>query len=103
MIHRLNESFICTWILIDEAQELAANGDAFAKTLADNWGYPLDLMFLDANGRFIEKLNAFDHLSTTHDSHLHKPNSSSKSGPNLDPFLQVLRNYVPEQAPPVKP
>ena len=53
VIHRLNEDFVCTSIIIDDLQKRADAGDEYAKRLAKAWNYPVV-----ANGRlYLRDLN----------------------------------------------
>ena len=57
MIQRVSETFVCTWILIDDATILAEKGNHLAETLAANWDFPINIMFLTPDGRLISKVS----------------------------------------------
>ena len=88
MIARLNSQFVCTWVLIQEASELASRGASpelreLGATLAANWRFPMDLMFLRADGSFDSKLNSLDDF-----------NPSPRSNERLL-FAHIDRNFGP--------
>jgi hypothetical protein len=62
----INENFVSTWVLIDVIKSHAGKGNLLADTLASNWEYPLDLMFLKTNGEFVAKLNSFRDFPNAH-------------------------------------
>lgn len=96
VIDLINNKFISTWIIVDDAQRLAKEGNALAKTLIGNWQYPLDLMFLTENGVMISKLNSVQHLQ--HDVHKDVSHPAAKPGPaHKDVFVQhVVRLFGAE-------
>ena len=55
----------------------------FGSTLADEWAFPMDLMFLQANGSFTSKLNSLDDF-----------NASKLSNADLL-FAHIDRNFGP--------
>ena len=90
VIGRINATFVSTWILIDDAQRLAGEGDAVATTLAGNWEYPLDLMFLSSDGKFITKLNSFKDLRDAHSDVGHPPDGRGRDQDHVDVFNDLL-------------
>ena len=66
VIQRLNEDFVCTSIIIDDLNERAEKGDAFAKRLAPEWHYPVEMVFLAPDGKVVAKLNSYDDFPTVH-------------------------------------
>ena len=66
VISRLNKSFVCTTIVIDDAKKRAEAGDELAKHLAANWTYPLEMMFLKPDGSLMSKLNSFKDFPGVH-------------------------------------
>jgi hypothetical protein len=87
VIARLNRQFVCTSIIIDDLQARAAGGDPFAKRLADEWVYPVEMIFLTPSGQVVSKLNSYEDFPGVHpdvaapphgqhrrmtDEHLHK-------------------------------
>ena len=99
MIERINRDFVATWILIDDAQKRAAEGDPLASTLSSRWEYPLDLMFLSANGRFLSKLNSFHDLRDAHPDVWHPPEGRGRALPHLDVFLKHIDELLKENGP----
>ena len=93
IIRRINDTFISTWILIDRAEQLADQGNSFANTLATNWEYPMDLMFLSPEGRMITKLNSFKHLRNAHSDVGHPPEGRSRDLPHIEVFLRTLEKH----------
>jgi hypothetical protein len=66
VISRLNENFVCTTVVIDDAKRQADQGDELAKYLQANWTYPLEMMFLRTDGALIYKLNSFRDFPGVH-------------------------------------
>jgi hypothetical protein len=66
VIRRLNDRFVCTTVLIDDARAQAAGGDTLAKQLEAHWKYPLQIMFLKQDGSLISKLNSFEDFPGVH-------------------------------------
>ena len=92
MIKRLNKEFVSTWIRIDDVKRLANRGDRFAQTLASHWEFPLDLMFLTADGRFVSKLNSFKHFKDAHRDVGYPP----KDGGRVSPHIEVFMKHIDE-------
>ena len=88
MIARLNQRFVSTRILIDDAKQLANRGDRFAQTLASHWEYPLDFMFLTPDGRFVSKLNSFKHFKDAHPDVGYPPKDEVWAAPHIDVFMK---------------
>ena len=99
MIQRLNDDFVCTWTIIDDAQQAAKQGDALAKTLAQNWKFPLDFVFLNSDGRLINKLNSFQDLKSAHPDVGHPPEGRGRSASHFEVFHKHL-DRLAEQAKP---
>ena len=66
VIRRLNQDFVCTTVIIDDARRLAEQGDELAKQLAAHWTYPLEMMFLRPDGTLVSKLNSFRDFPGVH-------------------------------------
>jgi hypothetical protein len=66
VIDEINEKFVSTWIIIDDVTKLAEKGEPLAKTLASNWEYPIDIMFLTPEGKLVSKLNSFKDFKDVH-------------------------------------
>jgi len=94
IIRLVNENFVSTWVLIDDVKKYVGDQEQFAKTLASHWEYPLDLMFLAANGRFATKLNSFRdfpaHRDVGHPLHHLGPFGTSHE----DVFLEHARQFL---------
>ena len=107
VIDRLNQSFVCTWILVDVAQQRAKEGDQFAQTLADNWKFPMDIMFLSDEGQLMSKLNSFRDLNAAHPDVGHPGAERGRTAPHLKVFLDHLNTHfkasVDEPREPEKP
>ena len=78
---------------MDDAQKLASAGNSFASVLANNWEYPLDLMFLSPDGTLITKLNSFQHLRSAHAGVGHPPEERGKDPPHVLVFNRVLNTH----------
>jgi hypothetical protein len=66
VIDLINERFVSTWLIIDDANKLAETGEPLAKTLSSNWEYPIDVMFLTSEGKLVSKLNSFKDFKDVH-------------------------------------
>ncbi|MCA9121413.1 MAG: hypothetical protein H6822_07650 [Planctomycetaceae bacterium] len=66
MIKNINEQFASTWILKEDLNSLANEGNSLAQTLAARYEHPVDLMFLTSEGRFVSKLNSFHDFPGVH-------------------------------------
>ena len=97
IIRRINDTFVSTWMLIDDAERLGDEGDSFANTLALHWEYPLDLMFLDADGKLIAKLNSFKDLRAAHADVGHPPEGRGRNAPHIQVLTQSLDKHFPQQ------
>ena len=97
VIRRLNESFVCTTIVIDDAKKRAEGGDALAKQLAGQWSYPLEMMFLKTDGTLISKLNSFKDFPGVHPDVAAPPDKNRVESPNgrahTDAFLKHLAEH----------
>jgi hypothetical protein len=94
VINLINDRFVSTWVLVDELNQAAHTEDAFAETLKDNWEYPLDLMFLTADGKYVKKLNSFRdfpaHSEVGHPGHPFSPYGPTHS----DVFLMHAKGFL---------
>jgi hypothetical protein len=86
VIARLNKSFVCTSVIIDEVNKRAQDGDELAQVLAANWQYPLEMMFLSPQCKLISKLNSAEDLPGVH------PDVVAAHGPHVS--LQDQRAHV---------
>ena len=66
VIARLNQEYVCTSIIIDDLEKRAAHGDAFAKRLASYWEYPVEFLFVTAEGELVSKMNSFKDFPGMH-------------------------------------
>ena len=87
MIRHVKEKFVCTWILIDHARELAKRGNRLARTLVDEWEYPLELIFLSSDGKPINKLNSFKDFKAAHADVSH-PGRQHNGPSHVEVFLK---------------
>ena len=100
VIRRLNEKFVCTTIVIDDARKLADKGDALAKQLRDQWTYPLELMFLRTDGSLVTKLNSFKDFPGVHPDVAAPPGKQrvaveGNDRAHVDIFLKRLEEHFP--------
>ncbi|HIF33916.1 MAG: hypothetical protein ABGX07_09925 [Pirellulaceae bacterium] len=93
IIKRINETFIATWILVDDARKRGVSGDKFARTLALKWEFPLDLMFFKPDGRYVNKLNSFKDLRGADSTVGHPPEGRGKDAAHVDVFLRHVENH----------
>jgi hypothetical protein len=96
VIELINQKFVATWIIVDHAERLAKQGNALARTAAANWQFPLDIMFVSAEGRLLNKLNSFQDLRDAHPEVGHPPEGRGRSKPHLVTFLQHVRKHFGE-------
>ena len=66
VIARLNKDFVCTSIIIDDAEKWAAKGDELARQLVAEWVYPVEIMFLTPACKLVTKLNSFKDFPGMH-------------------------------------
>jgi hypothetical protein len=66
VVARLNKDFVCTSIIIDDAEKRAAGGDELAKQLVAEWVYPVEMMFLTPECKVVSKLNSFKDFPGMH-------------------------------------
>ena len=97
MIQLINQTFVPTWILVDDAEKRGKQGDTFAATLAEHWAFPMDLMFLDSQGRFINKLNSFLHLRAAHSDVGHPHDERGKDAPHITVFRKHIEKHFGPQ------
>ena len=90
IIERLNRKFVSTWIIVDDLMKLSGKGGKLSQTLAENWQYPLDIMFLTPDGRLVSKLNSFKHFRTAHPDVSHPPTRLSSGPSHVEVFLDHL-------------
>lgn len=93
IIDLVNKKFVATWIIVDDAERLSRQGNEFAKTLYSNWEFPLDIMFLSADGALITKLNSFKDLRDAHPDVGHPPEGRGRSAPHLETFLRLVQTH----------
>jgi hypothetical protein len=66
VISRLNRDFVSTSIIIDDLEKRAADGDDFAKKLAAEWVYPVEMMFVTPECAVVSKLNSYKDFPGMH-------------------------------------
>jgi hypothetical protein len=66
VIRRLNESFACTSVIIDDVNRRAETGDELAQQLAAHWKYPVEMIFLTPACRLVSKLNSYADFPGAH-------------------------------------
>jgi hypothetical protein len=97
VIDRLNRDFVCTSLIVDDAKKLAAGGDELARQLAENWQYPVEMMFFAPDGKLVSKLNSYKDFPGVH-SDVASPSEEHpgmKYGGNshIDVFLKHLAEH----------
>lgn len=95
VIRRINEQFVSTAIIIDDAEELAKSGDPLAETAAEHWEFPLDMMFLSPEGALINKLNSFRDLRDAHPEVGHPPEGRGRAPSHLEVLMNHLDTHFP--------
>ena len=96
VIKLINEKFVSTWVLIDDLKQRTETEHPLAKTLSDNWEYPLDLMFLTPEGQFVTKLNSFDDLPQAHPDvgHHANPRLRFEGRSHTEVFLDHVQKFL---------
>ena len=94
MITRLNQGFVCTSIIIDDLEKRAASGDELAKRLAGQWEYPLELIFLTAEGTPVSKLNSFKDFPGMHPDVSAPPGNRHKALADEQSHAKILLNHL---------
>src|SRR5262245_45149609 len=99
VITRLNRSFVCTTVIIDDVRKRAENGDPFAKQLQTHWTYPLQMMFFGTDGSLISKLNSFKDFAGVHPDVAAPPGKQrievANGRAHVDAFLKHLAEHFP--------
>lgn len=99
VINRLNRSFVCTTIVIDDAKKRAESGDELAKTLSAHWTYPLQMIFLKSDGSVVSKLNSFKDFPGVHPDVAAPPEKQRVEFTNerahIEAFLKHLGAHFP--------
>jgi hypothetical protein len=95
VIERLNAQFVCTWTLVADARRRSDEGDRLSTTIASNWEFPLDVMFISPEGDLVTKLNSFHDLKAAHPDVGHPPEGRGRSAPHIDTFLQHVDRRFP--------
>ncbi|GAB4143509.1 MAG: hypothetical protein Tsb009_14660 [Planctomycetaceae bacterium] len=93
VIQQINKSFVATWILVDDAIDGGKKGNEFYKTLGTKWEFPMDLMFFNSNGKFINKLNSFKHLRSAHSDVGHPPEGRGKDSNHTLVFMRHVKKH----------
>ena len=94
VINLVNKNFVSTWVLIDDLKKYVGAQEQFANTLANHWEYPLDLMFLTADGQFATKLNSFRDFPAHHDVGHPRHPFSQFGASHADIFLEQARQFL---------
>jgi hypothetical protein len=97
VIDRINKTFVATWILVDDAKKRGQAGDKFAATLGRKWEFPLDLMFFNRQGQYVNKLNSFRDLRGAHQDVGHPPDGRGMDPAHQHVFLNHLKSHFPLQ------
>jgi hypothetical protein len=101
VINRLNKSFVCTSIIIDDVKKRAESGDELAKPLAAQWEYPLEMIFLTPACGLVSKLNSYKDFPGVHPDVVAPPKKQhmtrNDERSQVDDFLKHLaRNFGAE-------
>jgi hypothetical protein len=89
----INENFVSTWTLIDDIKNYAGQGNRLADALAENWEYPLDLMFLTAEGEFVSKVNTYRDFASAHEDVGH-PTHFRDAPSHAEIFLKRANEFL---------
>jgi hypothetical protein len=101
VIARLNEKFVCTFIIIDDLEKRAEGGDELAKLLASEWVYPVEMMFARPDGTVVSKLNSFKDFPGMHPDVAAPPRTKHRVYDNEHAhrgyFLEHLAVHFPKE------
>jgi hypothetical protein len=96
VIKLINERFVTTWIVKDDLEVRAKQGDPLAKTLDDQLEYPImDLMFLTPSGKYLSRLNAYADFLDVHPD-VSVPTSNRKQRDKVETDVDVFMDRVTE-------
>ena len=85
---------MCTWVVKDDLEMMASKGNKFAKELDSKLEYPvMDLMFVSADGHYINKLNAYNDFLDVHPD-VSVPTSSRKRRDIVQTDVDVFLDHV---------
>jgi hypothetical protein len=94
IIRLVNERFVTTWIVKDNLEALAKKGNKLARQLDAQLEYPImDLMFLTPEGRYVNKLNAFQDFLDVHPD-VSIPHSTRKQRERKQVDVDVFLEHV---------
>lgn len=105
MIQRVNQQFVSTTIPWAELDKLAHAGDKLAREVADHWQYPVNLMFLSPEGRFISKLSSLKDLTDVHPDTQCRPTQTkdpASAEKNSEVFFKHIEKYLGSSPPTAK-
>lgn len=94
IIRLINERFVSTWIVKDDLDALAKKGDKLARQLNPHLQYPImDLMFLTPDGKYVNKLNAYQDFLDVHPD-VSVPRSTRKRREKVQTDVEVFLEHV---------
>jgi hypothetical protein len=96
VIDRLNERFVCTTVLIDDAKKLADRGDELAKQLAAHWTYPLEMLFLRPDATLVSGLNSFKDFPGVHPDVAAPPGKTRVERENERAHVELFLKHLDE-------
>ncbi len=83
-----------TWIVKDDLEVLAKKGDKLARQLDAQLSYPImDLMFLNPEGKYVNKLNAYQDFLDVHPD-VSVPHSTKKRRERVQSDVDVFLEHV---------
>ena len=94
VIQEVGEKFISTWIIIHDATALAEKGYSLAKTVTASWEYPVDIMFLSAEGQLLSKLNSFKDFPDVNPDVATPPGKNVPPGRPKQSHAEVFQQFV---------
>jgi hypothetical protein len=101
VINRLNKSFVCTSVIIDDVKRRAESGDELAKQLAAQWQYPLEMIFLTPACGLVSKLNSYQDFAGVHPDVVAPPKGQHTAvkdeRSHVDDFLKHVARHFSEQ------
>jgi hypothetical protein len=99
VISRLNRSFVCTSVIIDDVTKRAKSGDELARHLVTHYEYPFEMMFLTPGCKLVLKMNSFKDFPGLHPDVSAPPGKqhvTNETRTNIGIFLKQMADHFGE-------
>jgi len=92
VIETINETFVSSWIIMDDIQKrLGKEHFAMATMLVDQHQYPLDFVFLSPQGKLVTRLTSFEDLRNANPAVGHPHRDGERS--HVEVFLDTVKQH----------